>query len=75
MQTKGKTAELSAPAKQALAVELPVIEAALERLLPSFNVEINECSCCGLNVATSFADRQAFEVISGMLKRVQRLHR
>jgi hypothetical protein len=75
MQPKAKTSVLSAAAKAALAVELPVIEAALERLLPVFDREANECTCCGLRYARSFADLQAFEVVSGMLTKAHRLRR
>jgi hypothetical protein len=63
--------ELSPAAKAALAAELPVIEAAVARVLPHLMTEIHECPSCGLKVATNFTDVRAAEVLTGVLKKVR----
>jgi hypothetical protein len=73
MQTK--ELGLSAEAKRAILTELPAVEAALNRMAPSFNRKTTACPTCSLHTAESWSDHQAYETLKAILNRVEKLQR
>jgi hypothetical protein len=64
---------LNPEARAALNAAVPIVVAAIESILPKLRTEMRECPACGLKVAISFSERQAHEVLSGILHKLRKL--
>lgn len=63
---------LTPRAQEAIAREVPIIEAALVRLRQAMDDEVHHCEQCHLPVRRSFNDWQIAEQIDGMLGKLLR---
>jgi hypothetical protein len=62
---------LTKAAQEAIATELPAIEAAIRRILGALDTKVEPCCSCGLKVARSYNDARAAEMFRATLRRVE----